>query len=190
MLIPVRGGHLALALEYDFQGLVDRHPDLNRTMEEAWASLLSVVAESWPDWPIEVWSNLSKVEAVDPDDPESLPTWRLGYRVTFSGQDASNPDVAAMVAFITQGLGKVVDGDPEVSWAGISPGWRALWVVDDTQVFRMIADTQTIESSVWMLGHYAGEPEYFAATFEAWPLRHAGLPIERAEADLGWAFSF
>lgn len=187
MLIPVRGGHVALALEWDFQSLVDRHGDLNKTMEEAWAGLLSVLAESWPDWPIEVWSNLQKVPATDPEDP---PRWTLGYRVCFAGQDAANPDVAAMVQFITQGLGAVVDGKAEVSWAGVTPGWRALWVVDDTVIYRLIADTQTIERSVWMLGHYGGEPEYFAATFEAWPLRHTGLPIEKAEVDLGWAFSF
>ncbi len=54
----------------------------------------------------------------------------------------------------------------------------------------MIADTQTIEPSVWLLGHYAGEPEYFAASFEAWPLQYTGLPVEKAEADLGWTFSF
>ena len=190
MLIPVRGGHLALALDWDFQALVDRHPDLNRTMEEAWAGLLSVLAESWPDWPIEVWSELRKIDPDDPTDPEALPTWRLGYRVCFSGQDASNADVAAMVQFVTRGLGAVVDGTADVSWDGVTPGWKVLWAIDDAVVYRMIADTQTIESSVWLLGHYAGEPEYFAATFEAWPLQHAGLPVQRAEADLGWAFSF
>lgn len=198
MLIPVRGGSVALALDWDFQGLVDRHPDLNRAMEEAWAGMLSVVAESWPDWPIEVWSLLERVEPEEDDEPppdpedgeEPVEAFRLGYRVCFSGQDAENADVAAMVQFITRGLAAVIDGPATVSWGAVVPGWRVLWVIDDAQLYRMVADTQTIEPSVWLLGHYAGEPEYFAASFEAWPLRYTGLPVKRAEADLGWTFAF
>lgn len=197
MLIPLRGGSTTLALEWDLEELVALHKDLNRVLEEAWAGLLTVLVESWPDWPIEVWSRLERREpgeddAVDASElqpGEKLERWVLAYRVSFADEDASNADVAAMVTYVTRGLGAVLQTPAEVSWASVDPDWKALWSVDDAQVYRLIADERTMEPSLWMVGQYGGLPSYFAATLEAWPLQGVRLPILHAEADLGWAFA-
>ncbi len=199
MLIPLRGGATTLGLEWDLEELVALNKNLNRTLEEAWGGLLTVLVESWPDWPIEVWSRLERrepegdeaqeVQATPGAEPDAkVERWVLAYRVSFANEGAENADVAAMVTYVTRGLAAVLQVAPEVSWDAIEPGWKALWAIDDTQVYRLIADERTMEPSLWMVGQYAGLPSYFAATLEAWPLQGVRLPLKHAEADLGWAF--
>jgi hypothetical protein len=193
VLIPLRGGRQCLALAWQFQEIWERHDDLNRTLEQCFAGLLKVLAESWPDWPVEIWGSLvDRGLAEDEEEPDQgfSPRWWLEYRVSFGGEGPEQKDVAAMVAFVSQGLASVLGADPEVSWGSVDPDWRALWVVDDAEVYRLLAAEWTDEASVFLIGHYAGQPTLFAATLEAWPLKHARLGIRTAEADLGWAFAY
>ena len=69
MILPLRAGALGLSLCYELDGLIQKHRDLNRSLEEAWASLLTVLTERWPDWPIEVWTRLLPYE----EDGEEVP---------------------------------------------------------------------------------------------------------------------
>lgn len=181
--IPMRGGPGALLFACELGGLAARHEDVNRTLEEAWAGLLCVVRDAWPDWPLEVWSRLDPQE--DEDGDESA--WHLVYGVVFGGEGPDNPDVAAMADFAVRGLGKVVGVGLDASWGAIDPTWNPLWAVDDGQVYRLLASEPTAEPSLYLLGTYAGQPAWFAATLDAWPLEGKCLPVETADVDLGWA---
>jgi len=183
MILPLRAGAIGLSLRYELDGLVQKHRDLNRSLEETWASVLTVLTERWPDWPVEVWSNLTPTAADD-----GKPTWDLEFRVFFAGEQTNSRDVTAMVEFVVRGLADFLAAPAQVGWDGIRLGWHPLWAIDDGGVYRMLAPERTLDRAVYMLGHYAGQPSYFAAAVEAWPLSQAGLHIGLAEADLGWTF--
>lgn len=191
-MIPVRGGLVALTLRFDLSELMGLHADVNRVAEQAWAGLLQVMRDSWPDWPVEVWAQLED-EGQEPDDDEAdgeapFGGWQLCYRVSFGGEDAGQRDVAAMAHFIVQGLSAVFRAEPRAGWGPIGPDDRALWAIDDGDIYRFYADERTAEPSVFLIGHYAGEPALFAATLEAWPLRGAGAAVLLDDVDTGWAF--
>ena len=186
LILPLRAGERGLCLDYVLAALTKRHADLNRALEEAWAGLLTVVSESWPDWPLEVWTRLEEEDEPDPDTGE--PRWKLRFCLFFADEGPDNQDVAAMCDFATRGLQGVLELSPAVSWGGIDPDWSPLWAVDDATVYRLLAPEPTLSRGVYLLGSYAGQPAWFAATLEAWPLHGSSLGIELAEADSGWAF--
>ena len=186
--LPLRAGRNGLRLDYPLTGLIARHKDLNRSIEEAWAGLLTVVCEGWPDWPIEVWTRLVEQEVEDGAEEDEGARWTLSFCVFFAGEGPENSDVAAMCDFATRGLQGVLELSPSVSWAGVDPAWKPLWAVDDAAIYRLLVPEATLNGAVYLLGSYAGQPAWFAATVEAWPLHEVALPIELAEADLGWAF--
>jgi hypothetical protein len=181
--LPLRADGPGLRLEYSLTELVAKHPDLNRSLEEAFAGLLTVVCEGWPDWPIEVWTRLVGVEVEDEE-----PRWIVSFCIFFGGEGPDNSDVAAMVDFSIRGLQGVLELSPIIGWAGVDSTWKALWAVDDAQICRLQVPEATVDGAIFLLGSYAGQPAWFAATTEAWPLRDAGLPIALAQVDLGWAF--
>ena len=187
MLLPMRGGGIALAVTYDLDVLVDSHPHLNPTLEQTWASLLSVMMERWPDWPVEVWSRVA-IGLKAEDDGPPVKRWEVSYRVFFAGEGPDVSDVVAMSNFLVQGLAGLLKAAPELAWGTIDPDWHALWAVDDGQVVRCLAQERGLGPAVFLVGHYAGEPTYFAATVEAWPLSTAALNVELREADTAWAF--
>ncbi len=188
MLLPLRGGAIALAITYDLDELVEAHPHLNPTLEQTWASVLSVMAERWPDWPMEVWSRIAVGMKPAEDDAPGTARYELSYRVFFAGEGPDVSDVVAMSNFMVQGLAGLIQAAPELAWGTITPDWRALWAVDDGAVVRLIATERAIGPSVYLIGHYGGEPTYFSAAVEAWPLSTARLAIQMAEADTAWAF--
>jgi hypothetical protein len=193
-LIPLRGGAQGLSLSYDLEALLDAQPNLNAVLETVWAGLLHVVSERWPDWPVEVWTRVAGGPDADgegSDDGERGDggAWQLQFRVFFGGDGSmDSKEVQTMVSFVLRALRLRLGADPELGWGGISDSWHPLWAVDDESVYRLLAPEATVEPSVYQLGHYGGEPAWFAATLEAWPLRNAEAPIELAEADTAWAF--
>ncbi len=182
-ILPLRAGERGLCLDYPLTALLGRHRDLNRALEEAWAGLLTVVCEGWPDWPLEVWTRLEERRSEGEE-----PTWCLRFCLFFAGEGPDNQDVAAMCDFATRGLQGVLEESPEVSWGGIDPGWQPLWAVDDASVYRLLAPEASLSRAVYLLGSYAGRPAWFAAALEAWPLHGSGLPIHVAEVDTSWVF--
>ena len=182
MIVPLRGAAQAMAVTYSLGKLTAAHDDLNRSLEESWAGLLTVLTERWPDWPIEVWTRLL------PYEEDGEPKWHLQFLVSFAGEQADNRDVTAMTGFLLQGLSRCLGEEPLVNSCPVAPDCKPLWVVDDGTVLRLLAPEHTIDRAVFMLGHYAGQPTYFAASVEAWPLSRPDVPIEFAEADLAWAF--
>ena len=52
MLIPMRAGDEGLVVSWDLEELVAVLPRPNVELERVWASVLTVVRDSWPDWPI------------------------------------------------------------------------------------------------------------------------------------------
>lgn len=186
LILPLRAGERGLCLDYPLAGLTARHADANRAIEEAWAGLLTVVCESWPDWPLEVWTRLEEQDELDPETGD--PTWKVRFCLFFAGEGPDNSDVAAMCDFATRGLQGVLESSPAVSWAGIDPTWKPLWAVDDAAVYRLLAPEPTLSRGIYLLGSYAGRPAWFAAALEAWPLHGSGLSIGLAEADLSWVF--
>jgi hypothetical protein len=190
LVLPMRAGPMGLALAYSLNELANRHGDLNRALEEAWAGVLTVLREGWPDWPLEVWTALELLPPLEEEegDEDATPRWVLHFRLFFAGEGPENGDVAAMVDFVVRGLQGVLEVTPLIDWMGVHPGWRPLWAVDDAQIYRLIAPEITAEPSVYLLGWYSGRPALFAASLEAWPLQGAAQPIDFAEADLGWAF--
>ena len=185
LILPLRAGERGLRLDYSLNEMTRRHVDANRALEEAWAGLLTVVCESWPDWPLEVWTRLREDE---PDPETGDPVWTLCFCLFFAGDGPDNQDVAAMCDFATRGLQGVLLLTPTITWGGIDPDWKPLWAVDDGEVYRLIVPERTMSHAVYLLGTYAGLPAWFAATLEAWPLQGSGLPIKLAEADMGWTF--
>ena len=188
MLLPLRGGHIALAVTYDLDDLIEAHPHLNPILEQTWASALSVLAERWPEWPIEVWSRLAVGVKASEDESSVVKRWELSYRVFFAGEGPDVTEVVAISNFLVQALAGLIEAPPELAWGTIDPDWQALWVVDDGRVARLYATERGIDASVYLVGHYAGEPKYFAAAIEAWPLSTARLDIDLVEADTAWAF--
>ena len=184
MLIPLRGGAFGLGLTYPLEPLVEAHDDLNRTFEEAWAGLMTVLLEGWPDWPVEVWTRLSSSF-----NEEGKERWFVQFLVFFAGEGPDNSDVAAMLDFVTRGLRGVIAVPPVVLWTRLAPDCKPLWVIDDAAIYRALAPERGLEPSVYLLGHYAGRPAWFSATVEAWPLHGAGLPIGLVDVDTSWAFS-
>ncbi len=188
-IIPLRGARKALTIDYSMAELMEAHLDLNRTLEEAWAGLLTILVRNWPDWPIEVWSRIDVVD--DPDETDAPSQYVIRFRVTFAGESADNSDVTAMIDTITRGLRAVTRVEAELGWGSVDVDWSPLWAIDDARVFRLIAPEPTVEDSVYLVGAYGGEPTLFAGTLEAWPLQQSrrALGIEVAGVDLGWAFS-
>ena len=81
MMLPLRGSRHALTIAWDLDDLVLSSDDLNKSFEEMWLSLLSVLVERWPDWPIEIWTRLVPVLAdeTSPDGTSSSSS-RLALR--------------------------------------------------------------------------------------------------------------
>ena len=188
MILPMRGGPIGLAITYDLDELIEANSHLNPMLEQVWASVLSVIAERWPDWPIEVWGQVAVGLSEAEEDKPPVPRWEALYRVFFGGEGPDVPDVVAISNFLVQGLAALIDAPPELAWGTIDPDWFVLWAIDDGNVIRLLAPARSLEPSVFLIGHYAGEPRYFAAALEAWPLSTARLDIEFAEADTDWAF--
>jgi len=182
VIIPLRGAAQAMAVSYDLAKMTTAHDDLNRTLEEGWGGLLTVLTERWPDWPVEVWGRLLAQE----EDGE--PKWFLQFLVSFAGEQVNNRDVAAMTGFLLRGLTRCLGVEPIVNRCPVDPDCKPLWVIDDGTVLRLLVPESTIDAAVFMLGHYAGQPAYFAASIEAWPLARPEITIDFAEADLAWAF--
>ena len=182
MIVPLRGAAQAMAVTYSLEKLTAAHDDLNRTLEESWGGLLTVLTERWPDWPIEIWGRLLAFEE------DEQPKWHLQFLVSFAGEQADNRDVVAMTGFVLRGLGRCLGIEPLVNRCPVGPDSKPLWVVDDGAVLRLLVPEATIDRAIFMLGHYAGQPAYFAASTEAWPLARSEISIGLAEADLAWAF--
>jgi len=183
MIVPLRGAAQAMSVVYDLAELTAAHNDLNRTLEEAWGGLLTVLTERWPDWPIEVWTRLLSEEQEEGD-----PKWHLQFLVSFAGEQADNREVAAMTGFLLRGLSRCLGKDAKLNRCPVSPDCKPLWVIDDARVLRLLVPEATLDDAVFMLGHYAGLPAYFAASVSAWPLTNSEAHIALAEADLAWAF--
>jgi len=182
VIIPLRGADTALTFSWDLDALIQRYQDLNRTLEETWASLLSVLIERWPDWPVEIWGSLHPIP-----DPET-PSWRIEFLVSVGGAGPDDRHVATVVRFLTEGVAKLISVPPLLQWSRIGVECKPLWLVDDGQIHRVLAPEGSVEKSVYLLGHYAGEPAWFAATIEAWPLHGTGLKVALTDVDLSWAF--
>jgi hypothetical protein len=182
MIIPLRGAAQAMAVSYSLEKLTAAHDDLNCTLEEAWGGLLTVLTERWPDWPVEVWGRIL------PYEEDAQPKCFLQFLVSFAGEQADNRDVAAMTGFLLRGLVRCLGDEPLVNRCPVGPDCKPLWVIDDNVVLRLLVPEDTLDKAVFMLGHYAGQPAFFAASIEAWPLGRQEVPIALAEADLAWAF--
>jgi hypothetical protein len=193
MLIPMRGGEEGLVVTWDLAELYGALPRPNVDFERVWAGVLTVVRDSWPDWPVEVWAQV--VETTPDEDDVAVdrgaPTYALSYAVFFGGEGRESKTAAAMAAFVLSALGKSLPLTPTSSWGQVDPDWKPLWVIDDAEVIRMLAPEATLEPSVYMLGSYAGIPTLFAASVEAWPLKpnRGAIGVELAEADVAWAFT-
>ena len=187
MLIPMRAGDEGLVVSWDLEELVAVLPRPNVELERVWASVLTVVRDSWPDWPIEVWGNIEETS----EDPEAEErTFALLFAVFFGGEGRQSKTAAEMAAFVLSALNKALPLEAASSWGRVDPDWKPLWAVDDAQVLRLLAPEHTLEPSVYMVGSYAGIPTLFAASLEAWPLTPARrrIGVELAEADLEWSF--
>lgn len=182
-LLPLRAGAEGLALCYDLDDLLGVHGMLNPALEQAWASALLVLAEGWPDVPVEVWARVEEGE-----DGDSAARQELKYRIFFAGEGRGTPTADAMAAFLCRALAQVLGIEPEVTWDGVTPDFWGIWAIDDGSVYRLLSSDRTIESSVMLVGEYAGMPTLFAAAIEAWPLGDLDLGIQLAEADTDWAF--
>lgn len=182
-VLPMRGGAEGLALCFDLDELLDAHTVLNPALEQAWASALLVLAEGWPDVPVEVWARVD--EGADGDGLERV---ELGYRVFFAGEGRGSEVADSMSAFLRRALSQVLGVEPELSWLGVEPNHWPIWAIDDGAVYRLLAADRTIEESVLLVGEYGGEPTLFSAALEAWPLHDLDLGIQLAEADTDWAF--
>ncbi len=181
-MLPLRGGPVSLALDYDLNALAQAHRNLNATLEQSWAALLTVICERWPDWPVEVWS-----QVVPDDESKAKSPWKLSYRIYFAGEGQENPEVTAIASFLVQGLGRFLKSKVAVEWSGGCFDWRPLWAIDDARVFRLLVPEQTLAPSLFLVGHYGGLPSYFASTVESWPLADAGLAIGLADVDTEWS---
>tara|TARA_Y100001968_G_C19406608_1_gene744009 strand:+ start:856 stop:1395 length:540 start_codon:yes stop_codon:yes gene_type:complete len=171
-----------MAVVYPLKELTGTHKDLNRSLEESWGGLLTVMAERWPDWPVEVWGRILA------DEEDGEPRWLLQFLVSFAGEPADNREVAAMTSFLLHGLARCLGEKAAVYRTPISPECKPLWVIDDARVFRLTVPEHTIDAALYLLGHYAGQPAFFAASTSAWPLLASEAEIELADADLAWAF--
>lgn len=190
MLIPMRGGPEALVVSWDLNELFGVLPRPNLELERVWAGLLTVVRDSWPDWPVEVWACIEDTTELTDETEEPAASFSLSFAVFFGGEGRTSKTAAAMAAFVLSALNKALPLEARSSWGGIDPRWKPLWVVDDAEVLRMLAPEHTVEPSVYMVGSYAGIPSLFAASLEAWPLKPARrqIGVELAEADVEWAF--
>jgi hypothetical protein len=182
VIIPIRGSRQAFTISWDLDELVLRFDDLNKTLEELWLSILSVLVERWPDWPVEVWSRLSPI--VDVENPR----YDLDFLISVGAVGPDDKHVATVVRFLTAGVAKLVSTPPRFAWERIQTDCKPLWLIDDGRVYRALAPEASIDRSVYLLGHYAGEPIWFAATLEAWPLHGVHLPLELTDVDTAWAF--
>lgn len=189
MLIPMRGGEEGLVVTWDLAELYGLVPRPNVEFERVWAGVLTVVRDSWPDWPVEVWGMVTET-GDDESEGEPSNTYSLSFAVFFGGEGRQSKTAAAMAAFVLSALNKSLPLAPASSWGQVDPDWKPLWVIDDAEVMRMLAPEATVEPSVYMLGSYAGVPTLFAASVEAWPLKPArgAIGVELAEADVAWAF--
>ena len=182
MIIPLRGSRQALTIGWDLDDLVLQFDDLNRTLEELWLSVLSVLVERWPDWPVEVWTRLRPI--IDPEKPR----YALDFLISVGAAGPDDKHVAAVVRFLTAAVAKLIPGPPQLAWGRVDIDCKPLWVIDDGKVYRALAPEAAVERSVYLLGHYAGQPTWFAATLEAWPLHGAQVPLELIDVDMAWAF--
>ena len=183
MIIPLRGSRQALTISWDLDDLVLQFDDLNRTLEELWLSVLSVLVERWPDWPVEVWTRLLPI--IDGEKPR----YGLEFLISVGAAGPEDKHVAAVVRFLTAGVAKLISSSPpRLGWGRVQTDCKPLWVIDDGKVYRVLAPEASVERSVYLLGHYAGQPSWFAATLEAWPLHGAQLPLELTDVDASWAF--
>jgi hypothetical protein len=182
VIIPIRGARQALTVSWDLDDLVLRFDDLNRTLEELWASILSVLVERWPDWPIEVWTRLSPIVE------DEKPRYELDFLISVGAEGPDDKHVAAVVRFLTAGVVKLMPNPPRFGWERIKTDCKPLWVIDDATVYRVLAPEDSVDQSVYLLGHYAGQPTWFAATVEAWPLHGAQLAVDLIDVDTAWAF--
>ncbi len=180
--MPMRGGADGLVLTWDIDALAGRHGQLNVALEQAFASTLTVVAEGWPDLPVEVWARVRTGV-----DSEREPRWELQFCSFFAGT-ARSAEYKDVLTFFMKGLHGVLREAPEPAWGGIDPDWAPLWAIDDGRVLRLLATERTMEPSVFLVGHLNGDPSLFAAALEAWPLQGSDVPVELAEADTDWAF--
>ena len=194
MIIPLRAGAEALVLSWDLEEFVATMANPNLELERLWAGLLTVVRDSWPDYPIEVWATVDEVEHVPEvdasDDPTPDSLFKTRFAVFFGGDDRSSKTAAAMASFMISAIGRSVPIEPVADWGSIAPDWKPLWAIDDGVVYRLFAPEATLDRSLYMLGSYAGRPTWFAASEEAWPLQRARreIGIKVADADVSWAF--
>jgi hypothetical protein len=212
MLIPLRAGDEGLILSWDLEEVVGVLRDPNLEFERLWAGLLTVMRDSWPDWPIEVWAAVDDAsgdserdfgaafgeeddEEVDADLPPAeqdgaASPFRVKFALFFGGDGRDSMTGAAMASFAIAAIARALPVEPVADWGHISPDWKPLWVVDDEVIYRLYAPEATIDSAMYLLGSYAGLPTWFAASEEAWPLHqaYAQLGIELADADTSWAF--
>lgn len=193
MVIPLRAGDEALILSWDLEELVASLPNTNLDLERIWAGLLTVVRDSWPDCPIEVWAVVDEVPhipEVDSADAALASLYQLRFAVFFGGEGRTSKMAAAMASFVISGVARSAPLEPVADWGGIAPHWKPLWVVDDEEVMRLYAPEATLDRSIYLLGSYAGQPTWFAASEEAWPLQRAQqtIGISLADADVTWAF--
>ena len=183
MMLPLRGSRHALTISWDLDDLVLSSDDLNKSFEEMWLSLLSVLVERWPDWPIEIWTRLVPVIT-----DEAKARWDLEFLVSVGSEGPDDKHVAAVVRYLTAGVAKLIPIPPRLSWNRILTDCKPLWLVDDAQVYRVLAPEAGEEPALYLLGHYAGQPAWFAATVEAWPLHGVRLEVQLADVDTAWAF--
>jgi len=182
VIIPIRGARQALTISWDLDELVLRFDDLNKTLEQLWLSILSVLVERWPDWPVEVWTRLTPIVEGEKS------RYELDFLISVGSAGPDDKHVAAVVRFLTAGVVKLVSTPPRFGWERIQADCKPLWLIDDAQVYRVLAPEDSVDRSVYLLGHYAGEPTWFAATLEAWPLHGAQLPLRLTDVDTAWAF--
>lgn len=192
MIIPLRGGPEGLVIRWDIEEFAATVPRANVEIERIWAGLLTVVRDSWPDWPVEVWGAVEEVER-DEDDAEGdsdAEAFSLSFAVFFGSEDRTDKTAASMASFVLSAIHKALPLEPSSSWGTIDPTWKPLWTIDDAQVVRLFAPEATLDESVYLLGSYAGRPAWFAAALEAWPLVHTArdIGIELHDCDVSWAF--
>jgi len=81
-----------LTISWDLDDLVLSTNDLNKTLEEMWLSLFTVLVERWPDWPVELWTRLTPV-LID----EEKPRYDLDFLISVGAEGPDDKHVAAVV---------------------------------------------------------------------------------------------
>ena len=103
MLIPLRAGDEGLVVSWDLAELFGVLPRPNVELERVWAGVLTVVRDSWPDWPVEVWGSITETFSDEHEVSGDARSFRLSFAVFFGGEGRQSKTAAAMAALAASG---------------------------------------------------------------------------------------